>query len=223
MNENFEAINSERALLYQQIFFYGDFIPLKFKIDLELFAREIIEFKDQWVTYNKHKGDTGRKGLSITSLDGGMSGEPDLQSLYEYAKISGKQYSENEFNKPTKAYHHLTSLHPILRHFEGGLGRCRIIKFSAGGFFPPHRDQSIRYTVPDYFRIFVPLMNTGMNDFHFIYENQKMIFEPGRAYLFNALKTHSVFSFKDEAHTFAMSLLLNPQNIKSSIEAFEIK
>jgi hypothetical protein len=97
------------------------------------------------------------------------------------------------------------------------------VKFAPGGFFPPHRDQSISFQVPDYFRIFVPLKNTGENSLYFIYDNKKISYEPGRAYLFNALKTHSVFSFQNEVYTLAVSLQLNSLNIKSAIEALEVK
>jgi hypothetical protein len=220
---NFESVNQQRVILYQQLFLYGDFIPLKFKIDLETFNYQISSFKNNWILYNKHKGDTGRLGLSITSLDGGMSGEPDLQSIYEYSQRTNKFFSENDFNQPTKALKKLSCLHELVNHFEGGLGRCRIVKFRAGGFFPPHRDGSVQFQVPDYFRIFVPLTNTGANQLYFIYDDKKIPYEPGRAYLFNALKTHSVFSFADDAHTFAMSLALNQQNIKNAIDGLYVK
>lgn len=223
MFEEIELINQKRLLLYQQLFLYGDFVPLDFKIDLDLFQNEIQQFESNWVVYNKNKGPTGRLGLSVTSLDGGMSGEPDLQSLYEHSKLTGQSYSENDFNKPTEAYRKLTSLHPLLNRFDAGLGRCRIVKFDAGGFFPPHRDQSIRFQVPDYFRIFVPLINCDENSLFFIYEDKKIRFEIGRAYLFNALKTHSVFSFKKDTYTFAMSLQLNQQNIKQAIHSLWVK
>lgn len=223
MDSKVEITNCNRLNLYQQLFIYGDFIPLKFTINLHQFAEEIKEFDSSWVVYNKHKGDTGRLGLSVTSLDGGLSGDPDLQSLYEFSKATGKKYSENQFCVPTEVYQKVTSMQPLLTHFEGGLGRCRLIKFSAGGFFPPHRDQSISYQVPDYFRIFVPLHNTGENELYFIYDNKKISYEPGRAYLFNALKTHSVFSFKNAAHTLAVSLQLNSINIKCAIDSLAVK
>lgn len=223
MGQDIQSVNEKRILLYQQLFLYGDFVPLQFKVDIDLFSKEIVEFDQNWVLYNKHKGDSGRYGLSLTSLDGGMSGYPDLQSLYEYSKMTGKNISENEFNKPTDAYKKLTSLAPILSHFEGGLGRCRVVKFRAGGYFPPHRDQSVSFQVPDYFRIFIPLQNTGETDLFFTYEDRKINYEPGRAYLFNALKTHSVFSFRNEAHTVALSLQLNQLNIKNAIQALMVK
>lgn len=224
MNTNTpEEINAKRLSLYHQLFLYGDFQPLKFKLDSDLVKNQLSAFKNDWVIYNKHKGDTGRLALSVTSLDGGMSGEPDLQSLMEFSKRTGKIYSENDFNTPTPVYKNCTGLHEILNYFDGGLGRCRIVKFREGGFFPPHRDMSIKYQVPDYFRIFIPLSNTGENELYFIYDDKKIKYEVGRAYLFNALKTHSVFSFTNEAVTFAISLKLNQRNIQLAIDALSVK
>lgn len=216
------TINQQRLNLYQQLYIYGDFVPLKFKIDLGLYSNQINEFDSNWVVYNKQRGDTGRLGLSVTSLDGGLSGYPDLQSLYQFSKETGQNISENKFNVPTEVFKKVSCLHEILEYFDGGLGRCRLIKFSPGGFFPPHRDQSISFNVPDYFRIFVPLKNAGANTLYFIYDDKKIAYEPGRAYLFNALKTHSVFSFGNDVHTFAMSLQLNERNIKLAINSLDV-
>ncbi len=223
MDSRIELVNQQRLILYLQPFLYGDFMPLKFKVDLPTFETQVSKFDSNWVIYNKHRGDTGRLGLSLTSLDGGMTGDPDLQSLYQHAKETGKSYSENDFCNRTDAYRGLTCLHELLNAFEGGLGRCRIVKFSAGGFFPPHRDQSIKFQVPDYFRIFVPLQNANPENFYFIYEHKKIQFEPGRAYLFNALKTHSVFSFVNNAYTLALSLKLNSTNIMCAINSLATK
>lgn len=220
MNNN---INIDRVQLYQQLYLYGDFTPLSFKVDLDRFGKEISSFSNNWVIYNKHKGFTGRYGISLTSIDGEMSGDPDLQSLYEYSTKTGLNISENHFNKKTKAFIELSSLHDIFNSFTGGLGRCRIVKFDAGGYFPPHRDQSISFQVPDYFRIFVPLLNCGRNDLYFMYDDKKINYEPGRAYLFNTLKEHSVFSFRNEVYTLAISLQLNQANIKAAIDNLDVK
>ena len=47
--------------------------------------KEMEPFKDEWKPYNVRKPNN-RWGLSITSLDGGLSGIPDLDSVYEYNK-----------------------------------------------------------------------------------------------------------------------------------------
>ncbi len=217
-----EEVNSQRLSHYSQIWLYGDIIPLKFFIDPDKIANEIQQFTENWVPYNILRGDTGRMGLSVTSLDGGLGGYPDLQSLYQYSKETGHKVSENDFNKLTPVYEKMPSLHEVLSYFKEGLGRSRFVKFKAGGHFPPHRDQSVNYIVPDYFRIFVPLANTGENSLIFMYDGKPVQYQPGRCYLFNALKVHSVFSFTENALTLALSLKLNQENVTTAIRAMAI-
>ena len=49
----------------------------------------------KWVQYNPRK-PIARWGASITSLDGGTSGIPDLDSLKEYNKEHGTDYTEKD-------------------------------------------------------------------------------------------------------------------------------
>lgn len=216
-------INSARLNLYQQLFIYGDFIPLRFKINCEKLDEELIEFRDKWVPYNISRGDTGRVGLSLTSLDGGMSGYPDLQSLYQYSKETGVKVSENQFDQLTDLYKKCFALKEVVDYFSPHLGRSRLVKFKPGGFFPPHRDQSVSFQVPDYFRLFAALSNTERDGLFFIYDDKKIPVEPGRVYLFNALKVHSVFSFRKDALTLAISLKLNQESVERAIHSFETK
>lgn len=215
--------NASRLLLYQQLFIYGDFIPLQFKIDTRKLDQELLEFEKNWVPYNIARGDTGRKGLSLTSLDGGMSGNPDLQSLYQYSKETGHKVSENDFNRLTPAGKNCTALKEVVDYFGPYLGRSRLVKFKAGGHFPPHRDQSVSFQVPDYFRIFAALSKTDRDGLFFIFNDRKVQFEVGRLYLFNALKVHTVFSVRDEALTLAISLNLTQEAIAKTIHSFETK
>ena len=216
-----QAINSERLLLFQQLHLYGDIIPLKHEIDPAVLDAELSHFNDKWIPYNPTKATNHRLGLSVTSLDGGMSGIPDLVSLYEWSKETGRQVSEKDFNKPTEAYRHCRSIHPLIETFAGNLGRCRFVKFKAGGHFPPHRDGSVNYQIPDYFRILVPLSRTGPNNFHFVHDGTLVPYEVGRPYLFNALKTHSVMSFTDDAMTLAISVALNQEMVARAIGLFQ--
>jgi hypothetical protein len=80
----------------------------------------------------------------------------------------------------------------------------------------------VNFQVPDYFRILVPLSNTGANHFHFVYDGKLVAYEVGRPYLFNALKTHSVVSFQDEAITLAVSVSLTQEMVAKAIDLFEI-
>lgn len=217
-----EATNAARLSLFQQLHSYGDIIPLRMKIDSASVERELSPFANSWVPYNPKKPENPRMGLSLTSLDGGMSGYPDLHSIYEWSKETGRKVSEKDFNKPTDALKQCRSIHALTDTFQPHLGRCRFVRFKTGGHFPPHRDGSVSFQVPDYFRILVPLSNTGANSFHFVYDGQLFPYEIGRPYLFNALKTHSVMSFTDDTLTLAISVALTQEMVAKAIELFQI-
>jgi len=221
--EKIQETNFQRLQLYSQLFLYGDFIPLQFYLNSDAIDKQLQRFEDRWVPYNIQRGDTGRWGLSVTSLDGKMSGHPDLQSLYQYSKETGHKVSENDFNHLTEIYDHVPELREILDYFKPHLGRSRLVKFKAGGHFPPHRDHSVSFQVPDYFRLFVGLGRTGKDRLFFLYDGKVMNYEPGRVYLFNALKAHTVFSVTDNALTLALSLQLSQEAIVKTLERLAIK
>lgn len=220
--ERIRAINTERLNLFNQLHVYGDIIPLQTTVDPALVNRELAPFDDKWVQYNPIKAVNPRLGLSVTSLDGGMSGVPDLYSLYEWSKQTGRKVSEGDFNKTTDAYRACPSIHPIMKPFDPHFGRCRFVKFKPGGHFPPHRDGSVNFQVPDYFRILVLLSNTGPDAFHFVHDGKLIPYEVGRPYLFNALKTHSVVSFAEDAMTLAISVALTQETVAKAISLFKI-
>ncbi|CAN5402288.1 hypothetical protein BH10BDE1_BH10BDE1_20120 [soil metagenome] len=216
-----QQINADRLSLFQQLHVYGDVVPLRHVIDSRALDIELARFDDKWVPYNPSKAANPRLGLSLTSLDGGMSGVPDLYSLYEWSKETDRKVSEKDFNQPTEAYRHCKSIHPLIETFAGHLGRCRFVKFKPGGHFPPHRDGSVNYQIPDYFRILVPLSRTGDDNFHFVHDGQLVRYEVGRPYLFNALKTHSVMSFTEDAMTLAISVALTQEMVARAIGIFK--
>lgn len=221
MENHYEELNVRRLQLYSQLFLYGDIVPLKFKIDMRNLESELKPFEDSWQPYNISRGDRGRYGLSVTSLDGKMSGYPDLQSLYQYSQETGQKISENDFNQLTEVYEKVPAIKEVLDYFKEHLGRSRFVRFRAGGHFPPHRDHTLYFQMPDYFRLFVPLIHTGEDRLFFIYDNKIVPYEPGRVYLFNALKTHTVFSVVDRALTLAISLKLSQAAIAKAHKALQ--
>lgn len=220
--DKIQEINRDRLSLFHQLHVYGDVIPLKMVIDMDQLEEELSAFSDKWIQYNPGKHANPRLGLSVTSLDGGMSGVPDLLSIYEWSKETGRKVSECDFNVPTEAYRHCQSIHALFEPFLSHLGRSRFIKFQPGGHFPPHRDGSVSFQIPDYFRILVPLNKTGHDRFHFVLDGKLVEYESGRPYLFNALKTHSVVSFASEAMTLALSVRLTQEMVARAIQFFKI-
>ena len=63
----------------------GNTFPLDFSINIKKLKEQLQDFDADWKQYNPRKPNN-RQGLSITSLDGGLSGVPDLDSLFEYNK-----------------------------------------------------------------------------------------------------------------------------------------
>lgn len=177
----------KNSLLYSTLTRFGDYYPLKLanRCDSSLINQLETEFK--WVQYNPRK-NINRLGLSITSLDGGLSGKPDLDSLYEYYNETGIIHREPDFNVKTAVYDFFKEwLDPIQQH----LGRTHVIKLNQGGYFPPHRDN--KHANIESFRLFLPLNYNTMHNF-FMLENRKLEFTNGEMYFIDTAKMHTLFN-----------------------------
>ena len=80
---------NEQLIAMQRLSMMGDWLELDI-FNHDKLMEEIAPFKDDWKPYNTRKPNN-RWGLSVTSLDGGLSGIPDLDSLSEY----NKKYNNN--------------------------------------------------------------------------------------------------------------------------------
>ena len=186
----------------------GKMFPLNIDFDIFLLRKQLKPYADKWVPYNKSKPEYKRYALSLFSLDGEISGEIDLNSLSEYNKKNQTNYIEMSFRTPTFYWKEFSLLSEPLKGIEKNLGRSHLIKLDKGGFFPPHRDLE-----EDVFRL-VSFLNADHDNLIFILDNEKIQFTPDRLYFFNAKKTHSVFSFTNNA----MILVLNVEYNKDSMK-----
>lgn len=184
------------ATLTDFIVNYGDVVELDFPNWDVKRAMDILNKHPGWKTYQPHKPGYNRFGLSVTSLDGGFSGEPDLSSLREYQQLTGKSYWEADFKKRTNIVEFIPEINPLLDYFEPCLGRTHFLKLDKGGFFPPHRDNGAIVAVPT-FRILVPIHNFGINDMKWIQDEKILNLRLGTTYFINTTKIHSIFSFVD--------------------------
>lgn len=185
---------------------FGDVVELDFpKWELHK-VTEVLFKHPGWKYYQPHKENYNRYGLSVTSLDGGFSGEPDLYSLREWYKMTGESYNEFSFKKRTNIVSFLPELDKFLDFFEPALGRTHFLKLNKGGFFPPHRDNGANVSI-DNFRIIIPIHNFGINDMKWIQEEKILRMDLGSTYFINTTKLHSVFSFVDNC----LMLVLNVQ------------
>jgi len=197
----------------------GDIVPLDFTIDIKKLKDELSLFDNDWKQYNPRKPNN-RQGLSITSLDGGLSGVPDLDSLFEYNKQNGTEISEVNINVKTPVASNISVIQPLLNTFDT-LGRSHFIRLNKGGFLPPHRDGKILDVTC--FRIITLCHNCNKGQFAFIYEDKVVVLEPGRPYFVNTRKQHSVFSYVDDSVQCVLNIPLTIENYKSVIRSLQQK
>ena len=185
---------------------------MEIDFDEHLLKKQLTLNLDKWVFYNSSKPGYKRYGLSLFSLDGGTSGDIDLNSILEYNKKNQTHYTELSFRVPTCYWKEFSSLSKPLKGIEKSLGRSHLIRLDNGGFFPPHRDLGM-----DVFRL-IAFFNSKPDTLTFLLDDQKVHFFTNRLYFFNARRTHSLFSFKDNA----IILVLNVEYNKDSMN-FVIK
>ena len=162
---------------------------------LKLFMKNSKAFVDwsednfDYVKYNPRK-KVNREGLSITSLDGGVTGIPDLDSLYEYNSDNNTSYTESDFKIKTPVFDY-PDLQKTIGVFEKHMFRTHILKLNPGGFFPPHRDLVSDF---DSFRIIVPLLNVNPPYANFVVDGVIRHWEEGVLYFVDTAKLHYLFN-----------------------------
>ena len=171
---------------YQTLITYGSFYSLDLTMDAPSFVAWTEE-NFEYVQYNRRK-PINRYGLSVTSLDGGVSGIPDLDSLGEYNKENNTQYTERDFATPTPVYEKCKE---IFEPWKEHIHRTHILKLGTGGFFPPHRDHCL---IQNSFRLIVPLQNCNPPYFNFMLDNKLLHWEHGRMYFMDTVKMHYLFN-----------------------------
>lgn len=168
----------------------------------------IKSYESHFKSYNPHKPNCNRFGLSITSLDGKFSGDPDLYSLREYNRNNGTSYEESDFRTHTPFYKECKELSIPMKVFEPFMGRTHVLRLDKGGFFPPHRDSNLNS-----FRLFAPLIDNS--NYIFLVDDKRVLLDRGCVYFVQTMVQHSLFSFKDNSYF----IVFNIDLCKESIEA----
>ena len=192
---------------------FGDVIELRDqKFDISK-IQTILDISQYWAPYNPRK-QNNRFGLSLTSLDGGYSGIPDLDSLREYNILNNTNYTERSFTTRTPIVNEL-GLGAFLDIWEPWLGRVHFLKLNAGGFFPPHRDNGL--SIPSRtIRIVVPI-RWNKNNAIWIQDGHLLNLVEGTAYFVNTTKEHSVFSFHDDTIIMVLNILSSDETLNTIV------
>ena len=197
-------------MLYNYLTVYGSMYETTHKLKN---ARKFVSWTEEnfdYIKYNPRK-DINRYGLSITSLDGGLSGRPDLDSLYEYNKENNTNYNERDFTKFTPVYEY-EDLKNCIAPIEKDIFRSHILKLNPGGYFPPHRDF---YGMDiDSFRIIIPLANMDPPSFTFVIEDKIQQWNMGSLYFVDTAKMHYLFNASfDPTYMIVFNVNLNKNTI----------
>lgn len=196
-----------KSVLYSALTRFGDHYPLKVKGSVDNIIN-LLEENFSWVQYNPRK-KIDRYGLSVTSLDGGITGKPDLDSLGQYYIESGQLLTERDFNKKTVIYQYFKNW---LAPFDNYLGRTHVIKLNPGGYFPPHRDNKTANI--DSFRLILPL-NYNYKSHFFLLEDKRIHFENGAVHFVDTAKVHTLFNTAEKPFYF---LVVNVNLEESSVK-----
>ena len=181
------------------------------QLNLPVDASKIVLENLNWVQYNPRK-NVPRYGCSITSLDGGDSGVPDLDSITEYNTIHNTIYTEKDFSTPTI---HSEPFKEFLNTFQ--VGRCHYIKLDAGGHFPWHRDMD-----PGTFRIIYTVNNCLPLNFVWLEDEKILKFNDNQWFYVNTKKKHAVFAFSPVVFA-VFNVITNLHNFQQLSNALEIK
>jgi hypothetical protein len=169
----------------------GRFYPLQIYLDPERVKTQLNQLNCQWHPYNPRKPGFKREGISLFSLDGTTDGAIDLDSIREYNLEKGTNYDESSFATPTSHWFNLPEISETFKELEPELVRSHILRFSEGGFFPPHRD------LGDCFRL-ISFFNCNANCLYFMLDGEKVAFDPGVVYFADTRKPHCLFNFNME-------------------------
>lgn len=202
--------------LYNQLVHNGDFLKTRQLIDANKCAEEIRSF--DWVKYNPAKPDILRDGLSVTSLDGGLSGYPDLHSLKEVYEDTGESYAEEDFATPTEVYKTSEQTRLACEPWKQWLTRTHFLRLPSGGYFPDHVDGT-RVGAPTSFRLIVPIKNCNPPKFNFLLDigarYEVLNWEMGRVYFLNTSKRHVLFNASQEDSIWlVMNIIIDEDSVQ---------
>ena len=204
-------MTDKNYFLYNHLCQYGSVYDLKLNLPNTKSFVKWTEQNFKYVQYNPRKKNN-RDGLSITSLDGDISGIPDLDSLHEYNKENNTNLTEEDFSKFTQVYYQSEDLKNIFKEFETSIARTHIIRLNPGGFFPPHRDLVGNFNT---FRLILPLSNCNPPNCNFIVDDKLLNWKEGKVYFVDTSKLHYLFN-----SSFSPSYWL-VANIKTSEESVD--
>lgn len=212
----------QNTMAFVHLHTMGDLLMLC-DFDNKQLLTEISKWDLDWKRYNPRKINNNRWGLSITSIDGQLSGVPDLDSLSQYNAENGTSFDNRNIRTLTPVFDNSPTLQSILKPFIPWLTRCHFLKLNAGGFFPEHYDTN--KVIPGYFetRLVAFVNNCNKHTLKFLVEDKLLDVRNGELYWINTSKRHSVFSTTDDCIMIVICLDFNPELLNVIVDNYKVK
>jgi hypothetical protein len=179
-------------------------VPLDLKINIEMFNKEIEEFKPKFRRWGEEHLEYPRYGISLCNLTGSIDDEidPCCYPLDRWAhKYPMDKYWDHDFKKATPVFD-IPSLEP-LQQLKEHLIRSNILLWHNTGHFKQHVD-----TLPDritHLRLWG--VNVDSSKYKLNYKGHIVKdFEPGRLYLLDTVKEHDAVALADDVFTFFIAV-----------------
>ena len=205
---------------YNRLHTMGDWLEME-SFNSNKIMEELKPYNNDWKPYNVRKPNN-RWGLSVTSLDGRLSGIPDLDSLYEFNKDNNVEITNQDIKTYTSVYETMPTLQKVIEPWKPWLGRCHFLKLNAGGYFPEHYDiNKLDYNYDDT-RLIGFVNNSSKYTMKFLYEDKLMEVKNGSLYWFNASKRHSVFSMQDDCIMIVFCLKFDENLFETIIKQYRM-
>ena len=184
-------MNDTENKLFTLLSSYGDIIKLDWKFNSDAIIDNLK--KEDW-----SEGPNNKLGLNLTgdnSKDLGLDSKNkhDVDQSYTQALLNNPELKDF-FDKWEK------------------LARCRAAWLNEGSFFRLHRDA---WRMNPQMRIFIPLNKTDVHEWAFIYDEKRVPFEAGKAYILNTRKQHGSFTMVNGVFHILMSVYLTENNLKA--------
>lgn len=184
-------MNDTENKLFTLLSSYGDIIKLDWKFNSDAIIDNLK--KEDW-----SEGPNNKLGLNLTgdnSKDLGLDSKNkhDVDQSYTQALLNNPELKDF-FDKWEK------------------LARCRAAWLNEGSFFRLHRDA---WRMNPQMRIFIPLNKTDVHEWAFIYNETRVPFEAGKAYILNTRKQHGSFTMVNGVFHILMSVYLTENNLKA--------
>lgn len=200
---------------------YQPMVDLGVDIDLDLFNREVDQYKDSFEPWGINNNKQNRFGLDLTGPETPIDSFPqpgnwplDIWTAHH----PDKPLFDATLTTPTKYFDKFKSLYPIYELFDGHIARTNVVWWNKGGEFHSHIDCVVERALN--YRVWIsnstgtghPLLFSDRNNSTEM-KNVSDGLVPGRLYLLDTSVYHNGWAAQDNVYSMLMSLLPSASDI----------